>query len=172
MRCVHDLAVLKFHTKQTSLEAANTWLEVIVTKLGSMLIYLLSTGVPTGERLLLAISGKKIFGTLKKYFSKPTKIIANNQSIWVNVVIVLGGEDAVLSLAGHPQQALDVLLVLVPCLGVPEGDGRVLPVRLLVHVDDGLGEVGPPIVGPDVGEVDEGVDGEGYAQGTALPGTG
>ena len=46
MRCVQDLAVLKFHTKQTSLEAANTWLEVIVTKLGSMLIYLLSTGVP------------------------------------------------------------------------------------------------------------------------------
>ena len=129
MRCVHDLAVLKFHTKQTSLEAANTWLEVIVTKLGSMLIYLLSTGVPTGERLLLAISG-----TLKKYFSKPTKIIANNQSIWVNVVIVLGGEDAVLSLAGHPQQALDVLLVLVPCLGVPEGDGGVGAVLLGVAV--------------------------------------
>ena len=134
MRCVHDLAVLKFHTKQTSLEAANTWLEVIVTKLGSMLIYLLSTGVPTGEMLLLAISGKKIFGTLKKYFSKPTKIIANNQSIWVNVVIVLGGEDAVLSLAGHPQQALDVLLVLVPCLGVPEGDGGVGAVLLGVAV--------------------------------------
>ena len=68
MRRVHDLAVLKFHTKQTSLEAANTWLEVIVTKLGSMLIYLLSTGVPTGERLLLAISGKKNIWNIEKIF--------------------------------------------------------------------------------------------------------
>ena len=39
-----------------------------------------------------------------------------------------------LSLAGHPQQALDVLLVLVPGLGVPEGDGGVGAVLLGVAV--------------------------------------
>ena len=63
-----------------------------------------------------------------------------------------------------------MFLIFVSSLCVPEGDGRVLSVWLGVGVHHRVGEVGPLVVRPDVGKVDEGVDGECNAQGTALPG--
>ena len=97
--------------------------------------------------------------------------VAEDQAIGVEIVLVPGGEDAVLASRGHGQQALDMLLILVIGLDVPEGDGGVGAVRLGVRIDHRVGEKGPLVVWPDVGKIDEGVDGESDAQGAALPGT-
>ena len=56
-------------------------------------------------------------------------------------------------------------------LDVPEDDVRLRLVGPRERVDDRVGEVSPLVVGTDVGKVDEGVDSECNAQGTAFPGT-
>ena len=67
---------------------------------------------------------------------------------------------------GEASFSLDYLI----WLDVPEDDIGLRLVGPREGVDDRVGEVGPFVVGADVGEVDEGVDGECNAQGTALPG--
>ena len=54
--------------------------------------------------------------------------------------------------------------------GVPESDACLRSIRLVVGVDNSRGEVAPAVVGPDVGEVDEGVYRQGDAQRPPLPG--
>lgn len=98
--------------------------------------------------------------------------VAEDEAEGVDVVLVPGGEDAVLPAGGHAQQTLHVLLVLVSGLDVPEDDRGIGPVHLGVRVDHGPREVGPPVVRTDVGEVDEGVDRQGDPQGAPLPGAG
>ena len=56
-------------------------------------------------------------------------------------------------------------------LDVPEDDVRLRLVGPRERVDDRVGEVGPLVVGADVGKVYEGVDSERNPQGAAFPGT-
>ena len=52
--------------------------------------------------------------------------VAQDEAVGVDIVVVLGGQDAVLPARRHGEDALHVLLVLIVRADVPETDGGVL----------------------------------------------
>ncbi len=74
--------------------------------------------------------------------------------------------------AEHGQQPLHELEAVLGGARVVEGDALLQLGGLGVGEDEGVGEEGPLVVGPQVGEVNVGVDGDAEAQAVALPAAG
>ena len=91
---------------------------------------------------------------------RSSQIVAQDQTVWVDVVVVFSGENTMFSLGCHGEKALDMFLIFVSGLRVPESYCRVLSLRLGVRVNHCVGEVSPFVVWPDVGEVNEGIHGQ------------